>query len=119
MAFVDSDDYQSLNTYEELYHQAESGDYDVVYGGAFWNKSNGEFFELFKIDRRFKGKEVLTLLGDMLYQDGNRPFEEQVSMSVWTGIYKLDVINKTIYLSSLNAFTFQRMLFSHGALAFM
>lgn len=94
VAFVDSDDYQSLNTYEELYRQAKSGDYDVVYGGAFWNKSNGEFFELFKIDRSFKGKEVLTLLGDMLYQDGNRPFEEQVSMSVWTGIYKLDVINK-------------------------
>lgn len=48
VAFVDSDDYQSLNTYEELYHQAESGDYDVVYGGAFWNKSNGEFLNFLK-----------------------------------------------------------------------
>lgn len=94
VAFVDSDDYQTVDVYEKLYTEALHGNYDVVYGGAYWHKANGEFFELFKLNKEYREDEIFTLLGNMLYQDDNTSFEKQVSMSVWTGIYKTDVIKK-------------------------
>ena len=92
VAFVDSDDFTSLDAYYTLYEKAKNGNFDIVYAGFTAHKANGETFNGFCLDKTYLEKDIINFLGDMIYQSDFSNESEHVCMSVWNGIYRRSLI---------------------------
>lgn len=93
VAFIDSDDYISAETYEVLYKNAQEKDADIVYGGLLIQKSDGSESPFFKLNKVFDNKESITdFLRLMLFD--TKPYEERIWMSVCNGLYRRELIKR-------------------------
>ncbi len=94
VAFVDSDDYVDTDMYELLYQKAKSGQFDVVYSGVVKEWYGGKTSKSFISDKEYRGIQVVELLADMISPAPEVKEEGGFNFSVWTSIYKRDVIEK-------------------------
>lgn len=90
VAFVDSDDFTDTDAYRCLYETAKERGADVVYAGFHSQQSDLSETTFFTLDKEWVGKDILSFLGEMLYND--KPQEENISMSMWNAIYRRSVI---------------------------
>lgn len=94
VAFVDSDDYTSIDAYKTLYEKAKEGDFDIIYAGFTAHKANGEKFSGFCIDKTYLGKDIVHFLGNMIYQSDVSDESKHICMSVWNGLYRRSLIER-------------------------
>lgn len=94
VAFVDSDDYVETNMYESLYKKAKTHDYDIVYSGVIKEWYGGKTTKSFISDKEYKGKQVIEFLADMIAPVPQVKQEGGPNPSVWTSLYKREVIEK-------------------------
>lgn len=94
IAFVDSDDYVDVGMYETLYQRAQDENFDIVFSGVIREWYGGKISKEFISDKVFKGKQIITLLGDMIASSPEIKEECSINASVWTSIYKRDVLIK-------------------------
>lgn len=92
VAFVDSDDYTSIEAYETLYNKAIETDADIVYAGFKMQNSDGTDHKCFVLDQTWKNQEVILFLKSMIFD--NKPDSDTIWMSVWNGIYKRTIIEQ-------------------------
>lgn len=97
VAFVDSDDYVSLDMYEKLYNYAESYKSDVVFCGFKKEVAENKWVDC--IDHRnitvFEDRDQVRDLGlEFIASKPNSIKERNYSMSVWHSIYNLDLIKR-------------------------
>lgn len=87
VAFVDSDDYTSVEAYETLFKVAKGTDADIAYAGFNYQNADGTVDKCFMLDRCFAGKKEMTgFLSSMIYD--SKPKEQTIWMSVWNGLYR-------------------------------
>lgn len=93
VAFVDSDDYTSLEAYETLYSKAKEVNADIVYAGFKYQNADGTVDNCFLLDHTFEDvNEITQFLGSMIYD--TKPREKSVWMSVWNGIYRRELLER-------------------------
>lgn len=92
VAFVDSDDYTSVETYESLYAMAKNRDADVVLGGFYAHKADGSVLSQSILDEEFTRDNITDLMGEMIYS--TRPIEKKPWASMWLGIYRRELLEK-------------------------
>lgn len=92
VAFVDSDDYTSVEAYEVLYNKAKDTDADIVYAGFIMQNSDGTESNCFMLDHTWEGKEITAFLQSMIFD--TKPDIDTIWMSVWNGLYKRDLIER-------------------------
>lgn len=92
VAFVDSDDYTSVEAYEVLYNKAKDTDADIVYAGFIMQNSDGTESNCFMLDQTWEGKEITAFLQSMIFD--TKPDIDTIWMSVWNGLYKRDLIER-------------------------
>lgn len=99
VAFVDSDDFTSVEAYETLYKVAKEQNADIVYAGFTMQNSDGTECKCFMLNHVWEGKEIITFLKSMIFD--TKPDIDTIWMSVWNGLYKRDLIerNKIRFLS--------------------
>lgn len=90
IAFVDSDDYTSIEAYDTLYKKAKESNADIVYAGFLFYHEDGTFNENFVLNHEYSGEEIATFLGKMIF-DRTSP-SESICMSMWNGLYKRQLI---------------------------
>ncbi len=115
IAFVDSDDYVSLDMCEKLYEAAIRSDADVVYGGIYYDDNNGnirtkKYTDNIKI---IKDSNVKDLLLDLI---GTKPQEKDdtvMEVSVWKSIFKREIfMKKNIRFVSERKFISEDVIFN-------
>lgn len=85
IGFVDSDDWVELNMYEELYNKAKESNTDIVDSNYVLSNGIGEDYKEIEINNKDSiGKLDIEKKKSLLVHTG----------SVWTKIYKKDMINK-------------------------
>lgn len=92
VAFVDSDDFTSVEAYETLYKVAKEQDADIVYAGFTMQDSDGTESECFMLNHVWEGKEIISFLKSMIFD--TKPDIDTIWMSVWNGLYKRDLIEQ-------------------------
>lgn len=92
VAFVDSDDYTSIEAYETLYYKAKETNADIVYAGFTMHNSDGTENKCFVLDNTWDNKEIISFLKSMIFD--TKPDIDTIWMSVWNGIYKRNIIEK-------------------------
>ena len=94
VAFIDSDDYQSLEAYDTLYKEAKKHDADIVYGGLVYYDKSGKsnLCSLHQLD--FEGKEVITYLKRVLNQPKAKSTKDEYCMSVCIGLFRRSIIEQ-------------------------
>lgn len=92
VAFVDSDDYNSVEAYEVLYNKAKETDADIVYAGFTMQNSDGTKSKCFVLDHTWVGKDITAFLQSMIFD--TKPDIDTIWMSVWNGLYKRDLIER-------------------------
>lgn len=92
VAFVDSDDYTSVETYESLYTVAKNCNADVVLGGFYVHKADGSVISQSILDEEFAHDSITDLMGEMIYSI--RPMEKKPWASMWLGIYRRKLIEE-------------------------
>src|SRR5690606_34237575 len=97
IAFVDSDDYVDTNMYKTLYDVAKNNDSDTVFCGFNRELKKGKFFpvsECKELVQHEGEEEIGKLLLDFIASKPEDSVERKYAMSVWHGIYKLDIIRE-------------------------
>lgn len=96
VAFVDSDDYVELNMYEKLYETAQSTRSDTVFCGFKKYFSDGRTIQHqhTKTLLTFKNDEVTDLMLDFIASSPIYKCDWKYEMSVWHGIYTVDIIRR-------------------------
>ena len=95
--FIDSDDYLVANCLKKMYLCAVSGNCDAVFGGVIFENENGITK---KIENQYLNKVFFQpdinniILKDMLGSSSHAKTDRGLGMSVWQGIYKLELIKK-------------------------
>lgn len=94
VAFVDSDDYVSINMYEKLYQTALADDADCVLSGYYDVITDEKILphKDCKSILQFKGDASIRVLRRMLGIDPKRREVFECSFSVWHGLYRLSTI---------------------------
>lgn len=92
IAFVDSDDYTSLDAYATLYDKAKETNADIVYAGFTMHNSDGTENKCFVLSQTWEGKNIIPFLKSMIFD--TKPDIDTIWMSVWNGIYKRNIIEK-------------------------
>ena len=92
VAFVDSDDYTSAETYESLYTVAKDRDADVALGGFYVHKADGSVFSQSILDEEFTHDDITELMGNMIYCTS--PIEKKPWASMWLGIYRRELLEE-------------------------
>ena len=92
VAFVDSDDFTSVEAYETLYKVAKEQDADIVYAGFTMQDSDGTESGCFMLNHVWEGKEIISFLKSMIFD--TKPDIDTIWMSVWNGLYKRDLIEQ-------------------------
>lgn len=113
VAFVDSDDYVLLDTYETLYAEAVRGEYDVVYFGNTYHSVDGRKEDHAVLDVICDGRsEVDGYIARMLYEDAaDSSCDNHVVASACMEIYKHQIIRDNHLL-----FESERMILSEDLL---
>lgn len=97
LAFVDSDDYVSLNMYQKLYERAKMQSADIVVGGYIKKYGNGDEKEF-----RYEGipsvladeQIISVLLANMLGAPPEYFSDDYIGMSVWKNLYAREIFEK-------------------------
>lgn len=87
VAFTDSDDYEDINTYEELYRLAESLDCDVVYYKFIGDAKNDASIKCLTSEQ-----EIRNLLLNMVANAPERIKDRDIQVSSCTGLFRRDLI---------------------------
>lgn len=112
VAFIDSDDFTSLNAYENLYNVAQNGDYDIVYAGFVRHNEKGNIIKCFTFNKEYIGTNIINFLSEMLYHGRPKNDEEEICMSVWNAIYRKRIIDdNNIKFMSERVFLSEDILF--------
>lgn len=112
VAFIDSDDFTSINAYEKLYNVAIKDNYDIVFAGFVRHDKEGNIIKCFTYNREYIGKDINYFLSDMLYQEKQDSEEKEICMSVWNAIYKKEILDKNnIRFKSERKFLSEDILF--------
>lgn len=97
VAFVDSDDYVTLDMYQTLYTYAVKYHLDTVISGFFRVLYNGTTLTRLEVEKPifYQGRdEAKTLVLSMLGSVPKCKKDYTYEMSVWRGLYARDIINK-------------------------
>lgn len=92
VAFIDSDDYTSIEAYETLYNKAKETNADIVYAGFTMHNSDGTENKCFVLNQIWEGKNIIPFLKSMIFD--TKKDIDTIWMSVWNGIYKRNIIEK-------------------------
>lgn len=92
VAFVDSDDFTSVEAYENLFKAAEENGADIVYAGFNMQNSDGTESKCFMLDHTWEGKDIIEFLKSMIFD--TKPDIDTIWMSVWNGLYRRDLIER-------------------------
>lgn len=87
VAFTDSDDYEEINTYEELYRLAESLDGDVVYYKFIGDAKNDASTKCLTSEQ-----EIRNLLLNMVANAPERIKDRDIQVSSCTGLYRRNLL---------------------------
>ncbi len=95
-AFLDSDDYVAPDMYERLYTAAKAAAVDVAFCGCYFVDGAGRACAIPRpmSNRRYCGEEVRKILFGTLGAPPACREDNVLGMSVWAGIYSLDLIQK-------------------------
>lgn len=96
VGFVDSDDYVDVHMYEHLYQKLVESKADTCFCRYFDVSAAGEAKEARELYERdvYKGDEILRLLLGMIGSELSVPGDVEIGMSVWHGLYSMDIIKK-------------------------
>lgn len=115
VAFVDSDDFVTLSAYEVFYRAAKTNNADAVFSNFCQEISAGRFEDITEISEEnfLKGKDaVVSYLFEMIGLEPAATTDRRYSMSVWHGIYSLDIIQRNdIRFTSERLFISEDILF--------
>lgn len=93
VAFIDSDDFTTIEAYDQLYKKAKETNADVVYAGFKYQNADGTIDKCFLLDRVFEGSgDITEFLSSMIFD--TKPREKTIWMSVWNGLYKRELLEK-------------------------
>lgn len=109
VAFIDSDDYTSIEAYETLYNKAKETNADIVYAGFTMHNSDGTENKCFVLNQTWEGKNIIPFLKSMIFD--TKPDIDTIWMSVWNGIYKRNIIEKIISDFYLNVNIYQKIFY--------
>ena len=111
VAFVDSDDFTSVEAYDTLYKVAKEQNADIVYAGFEYQNADGTVDKCFMLDSCFVGKKEITgFLSSMIYD--NKPKEQTIWMSVWNGLYRRSMIeSNNVHFESERQYLSEDILF--------
>lgn len=96
VGFVDSDDFVELNMYEDMYDELKKNESDTCYCRYYDVSFDGtkriakEYYEKL----HYKGKEVKEILLGMIGSKNEVPGDVELGMSVWKGLYSMELIKK-------------------------
>lgn len=96
VGFIDSDDYVSKDMFEKLYETLKENNADTCFGRYYDVDSNGnarEAKEYYKRDL-YQGNQVKELILGMIGSLPEDPGDVEIGMSVWKGLYSMELINK-------------------------
>lgn len=104
IAFVDSDDYISLNMCELLYKYAKKNGADIVYGGIYTDNNLGKIEQkpCVNTEKIWKGdKEIKQLLLDFIATEPKEKRDTIMEVSVWKALFKRKIFeeNKIKFVS--------------------
>lgn len=96
VAFVDSDDFLLLDTYDTLYAEAKRGEYDVVYFGNTYHSADGKKENHAVLDEICNGRsEIDGYIARMLYEDAaDASCDNHVVSSACMEIYRHQIIRE-------------------------
>lgn len=115
ISFVDSDDYVSLNMCEKLYNTAKNCNADVVYGGIYYDDSNGNIKAKKYTDdvRIIRDRDVKQLLLDLIATKPKEKDDTIMEVSVWKAIFKREIfVNQNIRFVSERVFISEDVIFN-------
>ena len=96
VGFIDSDDYVSKDMFEKLCETLKENNADTCFGRYYDVDSNGnarEAKEYYKRDL-YQGNQVKELILGMIGSLPEDPGDVEIGMSVWKGLYSMELINK-------------------------
>ena len=96
VAFIDSDDYVDIAMMEKLYHRLQESEADTSFCRYYNVSAKGENVlaeETYKKDI-YQGEEIKDLLLGMIGSLPDKPGDVEIGMSVWKGLYSLELINE-------------------------
>lgn len=97
VAFIDSDDYVDIEMIEKLYHRLQNTKADTCfcrYYNVTAEKMNILAPEIYK-KNNYQQDEIKEILLGMIGSLPEEPGDVEIGMSVWKGLYSLDIINKS------------------------
>lgn len=97
VAFIDSDDYVNIEMIEKLYHRLQNTKADTCfcrYYNVTAEKTNILAPEIYK-KNNYQQDEIKEILLGMIGSLPEEPGDVEIGMSVWKGLYSLDIINKS------------------------
>lgn len=97
VAFIDSDDYVDIEMIEKLYHRLQNTKADTCfcrYYNVTAEKMNILTPEIYK-KNNYQQDEIKEILLGMIGSLPEEPGDVEIGMSVWKGLYSLDIINKS------------------------
>lgn len=94
IAFVDSDDFVSINMYENMYMEAKNQHADAVFCNFFTEKSDGSWHNSneVKVNAIWTGDMIRQFMLGMIASPPYIKSERLFQMSVWHAIYKRSII---------------------------
>lgn len=121
VAFVDSDDYVSLDAFEKLYTEAKKEKAEICFGGFFLVGSDNNI-EIRQdhpyAETVFQGNEIVDIvLYNMLGSDESSSKDVNIRQSVWQGIYSLSWLREhNVEFKSERIFISEDIIFHIDAL---
>lgn len=96
IAFIDSDDYVSLNMCEVLYDCAKKKNADVVYGGIYTDNNSGKIVAkpCVNIETIWKDNEIKDLLLDFIATEPNAKKDTIMEVSVWKALFRKSIFEE-------------------------
>lgn len=93
VAFVDSDDYVTLDMCEKLYKAAKKNDADIVYGGIYYDDTkNKRLSKCVEDETVWKGKDkVKELLLDFIATKPENSKDTIMEVSVWKSLFRRSI----------------------------
>ncbi len=103
IAFVDSDDFVTVDLCEKLYLTAKHNDADVVYGGVYYyyDEKKIKTRKNFKKIQRWSNEEVKELLLDFIATKPTEKNDTLIEVSVWKALFRKSLLddNKIRFVS--------------------
>lgn len=97
VAFVDSDDFVAHEMYEIMYAKACEKDMDALFAGYYIYSRSGKVTRMQEVSQEIIYDDKKNRDNYLLQMIGSKPAypkDSHFTMSVWRGIYKLDIIKK-------------------------